>query len=783
MAGTVTSVDGLLVGAHVCAVMPESREPACTTTDAHGRYALDGLVGGTYAVAARADEFLPTMLTPPPLAAGEARGGVDIVLKRGGMKLTGTVLDVRGGPIARARVKSWGPMLETGLHGFIHTDDAGQFALWVPGGSTHLEVSAESYADEDAYVYAPGRIEVRLTPEAVLAGIVVDERGTPVPEAVVTAEPVIDPSERGSRDVRSDEQGAFRVSGLRPNRYTVSARTAHGYGRGDGSVVVDVAQTLEGIRVTLYPAFRVSGAVTIEGMNQRCKDSTVSLFDSQSRSTVPIRKGADSTWLAEGVAPGTYTVSAGCRGYVSKLFHPDVEVSTQDVSGVTWVVDSRADGVITGRVLDAMGQPVAGARVWAHEHKAHDGLDDAVSDPDGRYELIGVSRGAWEIRVQTQEGVLEPRVTVTTDGQQPVTQDLVLAAGASIAGTVVDTEGRPVSDARIDLRGGPELAPRRDMVSDLDGRFRFVALAADEYRVYAESSLYETPDGGFEMQPDGQPVTLRDGETSTVALVVPTATGIIRGIVTGPLGPEPDVRVMATHEGSGRDSRRTETTAADGKFTLSRLAPGTYSVRALRAGGSEVRVDHVAVGTTDLRVSFFSGASIIGSIVSGGTSTGILTAAAEAVDGTRPWGREEQFLRTSRFAIEGVPPGRYALTLHAGNSSKVIDVEVTSGQRLDVGAVRLENLVSIKGRLLDATTHRPIAGASMAAYLGRGGASTLVPPQTESSTEGRFELDRVPTGVVTLYVTSTAGELTATRDVAGTGVVDLGDITLAMKPH
>jgi hypothetical protein len=118
-----------------------------------------------------------------------------------------------------------------------------------------------------------------------------------------------------------------------------------------------------------------------------------------------------------------------------------------------------------------------------------------------------------------------------------------------------------------------------------------------------------------------------------------------------------------------------------------------------------------------------------------------------------------------------------------GSASKVIDVEVNSGQRLDLGAVRLDNLVSIKGRLLDATTHQPIAGASMAAYLGRGGASTLAPSQTESSTDGRFELDRVPTGVVTLYVMSTAGELTATRDVAGTGVVDLGDIALAPKPN
>ena len=40
-----------------------------------------------------------------PLAAGEDKSGVDVELTHGGAEITGTVVDVSGGPIAHAEVR------------------------------------------------------------------------------------------------------------------------------------------------------------------------------------------------------------------------------------------------------------------------------------------------------------------------------------------------------------------------------------------------------------------------------------------------------------------------------------------------------------------------------------------------------------------------------------------------------------------------------------------------------------------------------------------------------
>src|SRR5262249_51275943 len=117
-----------------------TRTPACTESDEQGRYRIANLLAADYAVHAAAPHFVPAQFKPTPrtsrgefpLAAGEARSGVDLVLHRGGVEITGVVLDVSGGPIARAQVRA--TSRSSGLGVAIDCDDDGRFSMWVARG-------------------------------------------------------------------------------------------------------------------------------------------------------------------------------------------------------------------------------------------------------------------------------------------------------------------------------------------------------------------------------------------------------------------------------------------------------------------------------------------------------------------------------------------------------------------------------------------------------------------------------------------------------------------------
>src|SRR2546423_8076292 len=80
-------------------------------------------------------------------------------------------------------------------------------------------------------------------------------------------------------------------------------------------------------------------------------------------------------------------------------------------------------GVVRGRIADAAGAPLARALVSAEGS----GLR-ATSDDQGRYEIRGLSAGAYTVRVRLL-GYVQQTAKVTV-GQSPVTQDFALAAQA-----------------------------------------------------------------------------------------------------------------------------------------------------------------------------------------------------------------------------------------------------------------------------------------------------------------------------------------------------------------
>jgi carboxypeptidase family protein len=198
---------------------------ARATTDAQGNFRLEGLEGGAFALWAESGEGIG-------LRAEVAAGSADVEVRLGpGRTFSGTVYDEQGRPVAGALVTT----LQRDAGRFVEasTNDEGRFLLGpLPWGRY------------DVLVSKAGLVPVRLTPDMLerapvqvtlpaprrLSGQVVDARGA-VPGVTVQVE-------GGTRvaPVVTDVKGHFRLEGLCPGRYVLTASHAERYARQEVAV-------------------------------------------------------------------------------------------------------------------------------------------------------------------------------------------------------------------------------------------------------------------------------------------------------------------------------------------------------------------------------------------------------------------------------------------------------------------------------------------------------------------------------------------------------------------
>ena len=804
------------------------RDPICTTTDANGGYRIDNLLAGTYVVSAAAKTYRPGFYEKPgkrrqwgedsfKLAAGEAKTGIDVVLERGGVEVTGTVNDITGGPVAHANVRAsagrWG-----GTAGPpVTTDDSGRYSIWVKPGQVRVTAAADGYAEASQHGEAPSTIDLLLTPESSLVGIVVDAAtGAPIEGARVTVENNGFGWD-GEHD-RTDAEGKFRVSRLTPGRYVAEARTERGYGRTEGSVLVGLGQHVEGVVVRVHPAMRIQGKVMIAGTPPTlCEDSHAYFRDVDHDRWVSARN-EDGVLTAEGVVPGKYTVSAGCAGYAATKDKWDpVEVKDADVTGLVWEVEAGA--TITGKVLSKRGEPIADAEVNARttggELRANTQWSNATSKADGTYELAGLRPGTYLLEPSSDRGVApQDGYKVDAPAGKTTEKDLVLEEGGRIEGVVVDDKGTPVAGVNVDAQ-----ALARDMSfwgegkkTDANGKFTLDGLRAGDYRVTASRGWFQTlrKPGTTDDETKGEKVTVRAGAVATVRLVVESQNGTIKGVVVDAEGkPVPDAYLSAARESDAAGARqsnvsRTRTwdwgddkpvlTNVDGTFTITSLSPGKYTVRAYRKGGGEAVVEHVAVGaTTRLQIRHTGSIEGIAKRASVAASDdGAPTEfSIELVDLETGFHRSETFYRTGgKFVVRDLPKGKFHLTAKTDGGMKKVEVDLAEGEHETGVEIVFDSLVTVTGRVVEHGTTKPVPGMRVFARAASAGQRMSFrwggdeDNENISDASGRFTVKRVPRGAIFIqgmpkdWKDSEYNWFRALKTVTGTAsTIDIGDVS------
>lgn len=423
----------------------------------------------------------------------------------------------------------------------------------------------------------------RLVPWGIIAGRVLDEDGDPLPWAQVSALREI--YSNGKRKlspealVPTNDLGEYRLFGLKPGRYFVSAKYKPGLhilGRGEvredpdddsrpeslpiyyggspdpvraSTITLKAGEEIPSVEILLQPitTFRVRGRVYNMVPGGRSNTGVILQLERRNSNLVSdspdhqsIVERPDGSFEIAGVLPGSYTLSAfwfeDGRRYQARQ---PIEVGNADIEGATLLIAQGA--TVPGRIVwdgkpgmdrDELMVSIAPAdsRVSFNGPARVQGTSFALRDVfDGTYRLgvVGQSKDCYvkSIRYGAADA-LDSGFTVFR-GAQASLEVTISSHGARVQGAVTDKENLPVTGVWVVLV--PDEA-RRDQsrlyqkaATDQYGHYLLRGIAPGDYKLFCweevENGAWEDPDFLRAFENRGQKISVVEADAQTVDVV------------------------------------------------------------------------------------------------------------------------------------------------------------------------------------------------------------------------------------------------------------------------
>ncbi|MCP3961472.1 MAG: hypothetical protein GY719_26810 [bacterium] len=553
-------------------------------------------------------------------------------------RLAGRVVDVEDAGIAGVEIEisaAPGPGMRRAFRGipfqgrWARSSRDGGFDLpGLPAGQGYeLKLTREGFAPAKITADALEPAEARTDLRAVLyrglraVGTVVDERDVPIAGAEVRLAEQVD-RRRGFRfggeeseppGHSTDADGRFAVPDLSAGRYDLQVE-AEGY----GSVSVPGVELPEGAgdidlgTVVLPPGVTVEGRVVdsggqpLAGVEIHATEPSKMSLPAAYQRLVLARTAPDAVTAVDGHfavknrrAGERLDLNVAREGYVPQTVSGVVAPPEEPLSVVL-----QPASRVTGRVVDEDGDPIAEAALQARPEglggsggARFSSFNRARSGEDGRFELLDVEPGKVTVVAEAQ-GFQRTQISglEAPAGGELSGVELVLSAGVTISGVVLDADSEPVRGARVSVSatGGPGRPIVFIEIADGDGRFELTGIGLGPLTVTAEDdSGSGSASKSLEVTGD-QEIELRfeDGVEVSGRVVGPDGTGVAGAEV---------VLSKGTGNRFWGAGRAEAASATGGAFTLENVTPGSYQLSAAKEGFARAQTGHpIEVGDAPL---------------------------------------------------------------------------------------------------------------------------------------------------------------------------------------
>ncbi len=627
----------------------EFRFTALATTAARLSAGLEAAEGGTAALAVALEDVQPA-------EAGKARP-VDLRLAPT-VSIRGRVVDDQGRPVKDFSVRA-------AREGFSSRDGAGDgvretFADKVDGsfemsgatpGPWQVSITAEGHEspeDQTLAVALPQKgapLQFSLTRLGTVRGLVVDPNGTPVAGARVRRETTGFGGMRRQRGVETKADGTFEILNLTAGSQVLIASSEQWAASEATPFEVRPGTDTVSAILTLRRGGTIRGVVRDDTgrpwAGRRVSYATgggpMGMFGGEGTSETDV----NGEFVFERVAPGSWVVNAspGEREMMETMQSGDrqaafFELMAKNLTADVDVVDGEEVTVELGAL--ARDPVVAFGNVTHNGDMVREGtvtfalegadlfanLKRGEIGKDGAYRIELDRPGAYVVSVERNSKRNQFLSDVASGAEQRI--DLALPEGG-VAGRVRNSEGEAAVGVRVTVEPRNALSfarfDPRSATTDENGDYEILELDPGTYTVRFGSRTFGRGGGGGSQNGnfgraviDG--VAVNSSAVTAGVDVNLTGAGRITGVVLDSAGDPVSGATIFVRDRSGRpvDSISTTRTGSSGKFTYSRLSPGTYSVSARSGTAAAPDVSGVVVDEgkdSDVELTVETGSTLV----------------------------------------------------------------------------------------------------------------------------------------------------------------------------
>jgi len=434
----------------------------------------------------------------------------EIPVVKGGM-LKGKVLDRETkAPVPNAKIRTW-----EAVKSAVAGPDGRYEIPSPPVGGMSLKVQAPpEYPEQWTWVQLSGdpsqdfERDIEISKGCKVSGVVTKPDGTPAAGARVGRDPGEIMTGVMDHATTADAEGAFVLEAVPAWRGMRIYALADGFGLSKSDALeLRPGVEIGGIRVVLQAGATFRGSVKDEeGEPLSGVSFTFQRMWEWSESGgwfwIPPQVGyslADGTWELTGVPESKYTLRVALEGYAPESRSNVVAPREGEIDGMDFVL--RKGSVISGRITNREGQPVAGASVqaWGWVMGSEGRMEwnqrnEVRSDPEGNFEMDGLRDGSYQLQFACPgyaENVLEG-IAAGTRGMA-----VTLLPMAKIEGRVFEADGAtPVPTftlklyMEVDGDGNPQPPGnqvRDQEFADREGKFSLQDVPAGQFGLVASS--------------------------------------------------------------------------------------------------------------------------------------------------------------------------------------------------------------------------------------------------------------------------------------------------------
>lgn len=364
--------------------------------------------------------------------------------------------------------------------------------------------------------------------------------------------------EVGSADTETDENGAYRLTGIRSGpRSLVAEKSGYQQYKSDVTIEAGITNYYDFSMDAVQETGAVFGIVQDQYTRRHLEDVKITVASS---STYCNRTGG---YALRGIPVGLQTITAQKSGYEN--YSDTVEIKAQEATyhKIQMIAKSQY-GSVEGYVTDSgSGNAIEGVDVFT-------GDSYGCTNEDGYYRLSGVEQGNRTIQA-TKSGYQDYSGTVSVTAAQTVSFNISMESvpqEGSVEGIVTDDEfNEPLMGVHVEVKG----KGGGEAYTDKDGHYKISGISPGNRKIQAKQSDYQVYNGF---------VDITAGQTTTYNISmepIPAKSSVMGKITDEDTGQpiEGAIISIGTH---------TATSDSNGDYKIRHINPGNYDVSVEKTG-------------------------------------------------------------------------------------------------------------------------------------------------------------------------------------------------------